>query len=280
MINKNPVVKSFDASQKSNLIEFLSRNFRELILFRYALYNFINTNLSSRYRRSVIGFFWSLLNPLLTMIIMAIVFSSLYKLPFTEFSLYLFSGLLPWNLITASLLSGSTSLITAELYLKKVYIPKILFPLVTLGVEIANFFFSLASLFILTFLLGSNFSWSLILLPAALLVLGVFLFGLILMISMTTVYFRDLSHILQIGLLGLFYFTPVLYKVSMLTEWLQNIVKYNPFYYFINLFHIIIYEAKFPSLAEWLPCVLLSLVSICLGIVIFQKKENDVIYRL
>src|SRR5688500_7996186 len=123
MGNENKFVNNFDASKSGSMFEFLWRNIREVVLYRYALYNFISTTLSSRYRRSTIGFLWSLLNPLITMIIMAIVFSSLYKLSFTEFSLYLFSGLLPWNLITASLVGGSMSIISAEVYLKKVYIP-------------------------------------------------------------------------------------------------------------------------------------------------------------
>ncbi len=276
----NQVIVEFDASEKTTLIGFLSRNIYELIIYRYALYNFINTNLSSRYRRSTIGFFWSLLNPLFTMVIMAIVFSSLYNLPFTQFSLYLFSGLLPWNLITTSLINGSVSLITAEAYLKKVYIPKILFPLTSLGVEITNFLFSLISLFLLSIFLGAGFSISLLFLPLALLILSLYLFGLTLLISIVTIYFRDLTHILQIMLLGLFYFTPVLYQVDMLSDNLREMIKFNPFYYFINIFHLIIYESKIPSINEWLPCIVFAIISAFLGIIVFQKKESDIIYRL
>lgn len=281
MINSdNQFVNDFDASKTSGLVEFISRNVRELIVYRYALYNFVNTNLSSRYRRSTIGFLWSLLNPLFTMIIMAIVFSSLYKLPFTEFSLYLFSGLLPWNLITSSLLGGSMSIILAEGFLKKVYIPKMVFPLVTLGVEIINFLFSLVSLFVLALFFGAKFGWSLLLLPLALLLLSLFLLGIILFLSILTVFFRDLSHILQIGLLGLFYLTPVLYPISFLSGKLLVLIKFNPFYYFVTLFHLIIYEATPPGWFEWLVCIGLTAVSLALGVVVFQKKEQDVIYRL
>lgn len=276
----NQTLTEFDASRSGGMIEFIARNVRELIVYRYALYNFINTNLSSRYRRSSIGFLWSLLNPLFTMLIMAVVFSSLYKMPFTQFSLYLFSGLLPWNLVSASLLAGSMSIVNAEAFLKKVYIPKILFPLVTLGVEAINFFFSLISLFVLAFFLGAEFGWSLLLLPFALLLLALFLLGLILLISIVTVFFRDLSHILQIGLLGLFYLTPILYPTSLLPERLLSVIQLNPFYHFITLFHRIVYEAAFPDWTEWLICAALAIVSLTLGMMVFQRKEKDVIYRL
>lgn len=273
-------VSHFDASKKSNLAEFVSRNIREVVVYRYALFNFVNTNLSSRYRRSTLGFLWSLLNPLFTMIIMAVVFSSLYKLPFSQFSLYLFSGLLPWNLITSSMVGGSMSIILAEGYLKKIYIPKIIFPLVTLGVEVTNFLFSLVSLFVLALFFGAKFGWSLLLLPVALLLLSLFLFGIIMTLSIMTVFFRDLSHILQIGLLGLFYLTPIIYPISMLSERLLGFIKFNPFYSFITLFHIIVYESKPPGSIEWLVCAGLAAASMLLGTVVFQLYEKEVIYRL
>ena len=276
----NRYITYYDASKGGGILEFISRNIREMRMYRHALFNFVSTNLSSRYRRSTFGFLWSLLNPLFTMIIMAVVFSSLYKLPFSKFSLYLFSGLLPWNLITSSLMGGSMSIINAESYLKKVYIPKLLFPLVTLGVEIVNFFFSLISLFILAIFFGAKIGWSLLLLPLALLLLALFLLGIVMLLSIMTVFFRDLSHILQIGLLGLFYLTPVLYPITLLSGNLLTLIKFNPFYYFISLFHSIIYEATLPGWPEWLTCIGLTAFSLILGLVAFQKKEQDVIYRL
>jgi ABC-type polysaccharide/polyol phosphate export permease len=276
----NQFVNSYDASKKSRVIEFLALNLREITVYRYALYNFVSTTLSSRYRRSAIGFLWSLLNPLFTMVIMAIVFSSLYKVPFTQFSLYLFSGLLPWNLITSTLLGGSMSIINAEGYLKKVYIPKLIFPLATLGVEMINFLFSLISLFILAFLFGAKLGWSLLMLPFALLLLSMFLLGIILLLSISNVFFRDLSHILNIALLGLFYLTPVIYPVSLISDRLLAFIRFNPFYHFVTLFHLIIYETTFPNLAEWSICIGLTMVSMFIGIMVFHKKEKDVIYRL
>lgn len=259
---------------------YLIETMRSLFIFRYALFNFISTSLSSRYRRSTIGFFWSLLNPLFTMIIMAVVFSSLYKIPFTQFSLYLFSGLLPWNLITSSLQMGSMSIINAETFLKKIYIPKMLFPMVTIGVELTNFTFSLVSLFVLAIFFGAKLGWSLLLLPFALLLLTVFLFGLVLIVSVLTVFFRDFSHILHVLLLGLFYLTPIMYPITLLSERLQVIVNLNPFYYFITLFHNIIYESIVPQSYTWILCTCLAILSVGFGLVIFRKKEKDIIYRL
>jgi ABC-type polysaccharide/polyol phosphate export permease len=282
-MKKNEMIQLavFDSAKDRGLSDFLSRSVRELIMYRYALYNLINTNLRARYRRSTIGFLWTLLNPLFTMIIIAVVFSTLFKLPFADFGVYLFSGILTWTLISNSIINGSMSMINAEGYLKKVYVPKLIFPLATVGVETANFLFSLISLFVLALFLGAKASWGLLFLPFALLMTALFVFGLIAIVSILTVYFRDLAHILTIVFLGLFYLTPIMYKKELITnENLMTVIKMNPFYYFVELFHQIIYEAKIPDGSLWLTCGVLMLVSLIVGLYVFSLKEKDIVYRL
>ena len=270
----------FDSSESRELNNFLLRNARELIKYRHVLYNLVNTNLRARYRRSVIGFFWSLLNPLFTMMILAVVFSTIYKLPFADFGIYIFSGLLPWSLISNGILSGSTSLVGAEGYLKKVYVPKMIFPIATVGVEAVNFLFSLVSLSVLALFLGARVSWGLLFLPVALLCTVLFVLVIILIVSIVNVYFRDLFHILQIVFTGLFYLVPIIYKKELLIGDLSIILKLNPFVYFIELFHQIIYEAKIPNVNLWLTCGALMLVTLIVGLLVFRSKEKELIYRL
>jgi len=270
----------FDSAEDRGLYNFLLRNGRELIKYRHVLYNLVNTNLRARYRRSVIGFFWSLLNPLFTMIILAVVFSTIYKLPFADFGIYIFSGLLPWSLISNGILNGSISLVSAEGYLKKVYVPKIIFPIATVGVEAVNFLFSLVSLSVLALFLGARVSWGLLFLPVALLCTVLFVLGIILIVSIVNVYFRDLFHILQIVFTGLFYLVPIVYKKELFTGDLSIILQLNPFVYFIELFHQIIYEAKIPDASLWLTCGVLMLVSLVVGLLVFRSKERELIYRL
>jgi ABC-type polysaccharide/polyol phosphate export permease len=214
------------------------------------------------------------------MTILAVVFSTIYKLPFADFGIYIFSGLLPWTLISNSILNGSMSLVAAEGYLKKVYAPKLIFPIATLGVEAANFLFSLTSLFLLALFLGAKASWGLLFLPFALSLMLLFVLGIILVVSIVTVYFRDLYHILQIIFVGLFYLVPIVYKKEFFGDKLLIVLQLNPFFYFIQLFHQIIYEAKIPDLSLWLVCSALMAVSLTIGLLVFELKEKDVIYRL
>jgi ABC-type polysaccharide/polyol phosphate export permease len=253
----------------------------EAFQYRFVLYNLIGTNLKARYRRSVFGFLWSLLNPLFTMIILTVVFSSIYKSSFSELGLYIMSGILPWIMISNTMMNGCSSLVGAEGYLKKVYLPKQIFPMANLGVEIVNFLLSLISLFILALILGAtpNLTW--FLLPFAIFLLAIFLLGIILATSVITVYFRDFSHILQIGMTGLFYMTPIIYPLSLIDgTGLSQLIRVNPFFYFIVMFHQIIKDAVIPSPAYWLICLVLAIVSYGFGVFIFRSKENDIIYRL
>lgn len=271
---------TFDSTENQGLSGFLIRTIRELGKYRYVLYNLINSNLRARYRRSVIGFFWSLLNPLFTMTILAVVFSTIYKLPFADFGIYIFSGLLPWSLISNGILNGSTSIVGAEGYLKKVYVPKIIFPIATIGVEAVNFFFSLMSLSVLALFLGAKISWGLLFLPFALLLTALFVLGIILVVGIVNVYFRDLFHIIQIVFTGMFYLIPIVYKKELFTGSLSIILKINPFFYFVELFHQIIYEARIPDASLWLNCIVLMTFSLVVGLLVFRSREKDVIYRL
>lgn len=282
MNKSGETVSRFDASERYSFKNFLSRTIRDLFMYRYAILNFVSSNLKARYRRSTIGFFWSLLNPLFTMIIMSVVFSTLFKNPLANFSIYIFSGLLPWTMIFNSMMNGSMSMVLAERYLKKVYIPKMIFPVVVVSVEVVNFMLSLLSMFLLAIFLGAQISWALVSLPAAMLLIAVFLLGLVMVTSMVNVYFRDLSHIVQVVFMGLFYLTPIVYPLEIIEsrELLYNVIKLNPFLYFVELFHSIIYRAEFPPVSNWLICVALATVSMLAGLLIFSSKEKDVIYRL
>jgi len=279
---EEPFYSEYDAAERSGLFSFLARNIRDLFTYRYATYNFVNSNLRARYRRSAMGFFWSLLNPLFTMLILSVVFSTIFKNSLANFSIYIFSGLLPWGMILNSMMNGAMALVWAEKYLKKIYIPRLIFPIVVVSVEVVNFLLSLISMFFLALFFGAKISWALVTLPIALLMTALFLLGLVLVVSMINVYFRDLSHIVQVVFAGLFYLTPIVYPLEFLSKdsLLYTVVRLNPFFYFVELFHAIIYRAEFPTAMAWLICFALTLLSLFIGLAIFSSKEKDVIYRL
>ncbi len=281
-MNKETFLIEYNAEKRGGVLSFLSNNFRDILIYRYAILNFISSNMRARYRRSTIGFFWSLLNPLLTMIIISVVFSTLFQSPLANYSIYIFSGLLPWSMILNSVIIGANSMVNAEGYLKKVYIPKIIFPIVVVSGEVINFLLSFLSISILAIFLGAKIGVALLSLPLALLLTVVFLLGIILIVSTVNVYFRDLSHILQVALTGLFYLTPVVYPIELIssTSLLYTFIRLNPLSYFVELFQSIIYRSTFPSASNWLICFTLAFLTLPIGLIIFSSKEKDLIYRL
>ncbi len=266
--------------EKQSLFSFIIFSFRELTCTKFALTSFVINNLRRRYRRSVLGFAWSLLNPLLTMAVLTVVFSILFHANPRSFAIFVFTGLLPWTFITDAITTGSQAIVSSESYLKKVYIPKTFFPLVAVSTEAINFILSLASLMLIAVVLGMQAHLTLLLVPAAICILFLFNYALALFLAVATVYFRDLTHIIKVVLGTLFYLVPIIYPLSRVPEKYHLIFFLNPFYYFIDLFHLLIYEGSFPTIAQWLTPIGITVVSLLLAFSLLKNKERDLIFRL
>jgi ABC-2 type transport system permease protein/lipopolysaccharide transport system permease protein len=274
------MIKTFNSTSQEKPSQFLVRNIREIFVFRFALANFVVNGLRTRYRRSVLGFLWSLLNPLLIMIVISVVFSTVFKQDIQVYAVYIFSGLSPWLYISASIAGGCLCLINAEGFLKKVYVPKSIFPVVLESIETVNFLLSLVSLYILSLALGHPLTLSLLLLPFAVIITFIFNLGLATSVGIATIYFRDTNHITGILLQALFYMTPIVYPEETIPQAMRGLYLYNPFYYFINLFRKIILGKPELNFADWLIPLGIALFTFFLGSLILKKTENDLVFRL
>ncbi len=256
----------------------------ELHKYRYALKNAVISNLKRRYRRSTLGFAWSLLNPLLTMAVLALMFGTIFHQKYQTFSVYVFSALLPWNFIAQALLQGTESFVNNESSLKRVVLPKTFFPLVTVCTELSNFMLSLASFLVLGLLLEVHYSWALISIPFAALITSILAFGLAISMAVLTVYWRvywrDLQHIMSVIIQLLFYTVPIIYPLESLSENISWIVRLNPFYYFIKLFRSSIYDYQCPSLSDWTLCTVIAITVLAVSLRLLQNTERELVFRL
>lgn len=266
--------------KNESLLAFIARSIGELRSFKFALGSFVVNNLRRRYRRSVLGFAWSLLNPLLTMLVMTAVFSMLLKYDPLNFGILLFTGLLPWSFITDSLTNGAQSIVGYEAFLKKVYVPKLFFPLVSVSTELMNFLFSLMSLMIVALCVGLHITPALCLLPLAIAVLFVFNFSAAIILAIATVYFRDMNHIIRVVLNFLFYLMPIIYTLEAIPASHRWLFKLNPMYHFLNPMRVIIYDGHCPDYLEWSIPVALTAVCFTLAMYTLKRTEHDLIYRL
>lgn len=173
----------YDSTRRMTLFSYIRRNIAEMHTYRYAYYNLVKNMLRTRYRRSALGFLWTLVNPLLNLTVIAVVFSIIFKMDMAVFGRYVFSGLTPWTFISTGLIQGTMSLVASEAFMKKVHLPKIMFPLVYISVEGINFLFSLISIYIIFLFIGAKLSWVMLLLPFAAIILFLFVAGCAMLLS-------------------------------------------------------------------------------------------------
>lgn len=252
----------------------------EIYKYKEVLKRLVTQQLILRYRRTALGYLWTLINPLLMMSVMALVFSSLYKTDLKEFAIFLFAGMIPWNFFSAAITQSGSSFINNEGLIKKIYLPKIIFPLGVLIALLVDSLLSFLALFIIIIILGGSIGWPVVFVPVAFLLLFMFSFGVGLAVSVVTVFFRDLQHIIVIALQGLFFLTPILYKNNSLSGKIKFLVDLNPLVPFIDLFRAPLYLDRCPDLYVVGQALGISVVAIVIGLVGFLRHEKNIIFRL
>lgn len=252
----------------------------ELYDSRNLLYQLVSQQLILRYRRTALGYLWTLINPLLMMSVMAVVFSSLFKADLKSFTIFLFAGMIPWNFFSLVVSQSCSSYINNEGLIKKIYLPKVIFPLSIAFSILIDSLLSFIALFIIILALGGTLSWALLFLPISFMLLFVFAFGVSLVVSIATVFFRDLQHIIIIAMQGIFFLTPIFYKDDVLIGKVAWLVRLNPVTPFIALFRVPIVEGSMPSGSIIFHATVISIFFIALGIMIFIRLSKKIIFRL
>lgn len=261
-------------------IQSIGQTYHDIYDYREVVKNFVDTNLKMRYKRSVLGFLWTLLNPLLTMAITATVFSLIFRFDLKNYAVYIFCGLVPWNFINSSAISGSLAIIANEGYIKKIYLPKVIFPLNAVVTEFINSFFNLLSLYILGIFLHVEITPCILILPYAFFTMFFFCLGMAMIFSILTVYFRDLHHIVQISFSALFYLCPIIYPVERFPAKYRFIFDLNPFNYYITMFRDAIYYNRWSDPRVIQLSALFAVLSLLMGLILFYKEEKKIIFRL
>lgn len=252
----------------------------ELSDSRNVLFQFVYQHLILRYRRTFLGYLWTLINPLLMMTVMALVFSSLFNADLKSFAAFLFAGMIPWNFFNAVVTQSGAAFINNEGLIKKIYIPKVIFPMSIAFSLLIDSVLSFVFLFIILLLLGETLSWATLFLPAAFLLLFFFAFGIGLMMSIATVFFRDLQYVILILMQGLFFLTPVLYKQDAILGKLGWLININPVVPFIELFRAPLLQASLPTPAFIFQSIVITCTAMMSGLFFFLRFEKKIVFRL
>lgn len=225
-----------------------------------------------RYKNAVLGFLWMFLNPLLQMMIIGFIFSLVFRVGIKDYYLFLFAGLLTWNFFSLSLSSSTTSIVNNRSLIAKSSFPRMVIPLSQI---LSNFFHFMIAMFILIGLLVflEKGSAKFFLLPLLFFWEIIFIIGLGLLTSAAYVFYRDVSFLVQMAIMILFYATPIIYPVSLVPEKWLIFFYLNPLAGIISTYQSVLVDQPFLPLPIILMQVLMSFIILLLGIFFFKKKS-------
>jgi lipopolysaccharide transport system permease protein len=261
-----------------NLKQRLIGRLQVLFKYRELFFQLVSRDIKLKYRRSVLGYLWSILNPLLTMIIMTIVFSAFFARGIENFSAYLLIGSLLFSFMTGAAGRAIPSVLGAAGLIKKVYVPKYIFTLAAVTSEFGTMLFSLGALLIVIIVTGVRFSWRFILIPIPIIELYVFSIGLGLLLAQAAVFFRDTQYLWGVFSTAWMYLTPIFYPVSMLPDKIRfAITSFNPLYFYIAQFRYFVLGGESGWRRDALWGAVAALVMLIVGLVAFARGKNKFI---
>ena len=248
--------------------------------YSFLLQQLVSRDFKVKYKRSILGVVWSLLYPLLTMAVMAIVFSNVFKFstPGVSYLAYLLSGLVMFNYFSEASNLAMSSVVANFSLLNKIYIPKYIFPLSKCLFVGINFLLTLIPLYVVLFATGTGINIYHIFLPYAFLCLFMFTLGMGFILSAVSVFLRDMFYIYGIVIMMWTYLTPIMYDISTISPTLQPFLKLNPLYHYINFAREIILYGRIPQPFTWLTCIVSAVVVLIIGVVVFKKTQDKFIY--
>lgn len=240
------------------------------------LRNLVSKELQARYKNSVLGFFWTFLNPLLMLAVYSFVFSTIMRSDIKDFSIFMFIGLLAWNYIAGSVLQGTGCLVSNASLLKKVYFPREVIPLAIVFANMINYILSMIILLIALVISGIGIHHDILFYPVILLAQTIFLIPLVLILSVVNVYFRDLEHTVNVLINLWFFLTPVVYSLSIVPESMRVFFYLNPATHIIEAYLAIMYYRVAPNLSALFWLFVGSIIFFWIGYVIFDRLQRRV----
>lgn len=253
---------------------------QNFIRFRPLLSELIARDIKIKYRRSVLGVLWTLLNPLMMMIVLSIVFSNLFKFDVENFPIYLLSGQVIFNFYSDATNTAMNSILGSASLIKKVYIPKYLFVLSRICSSVINLAASFSALLLVMTAMRVELHYTIILAFVPILLLVTFSLGVGLFLSALVVKFRDVMHLYSVFVTALMYLTPVIYPMSILPSWMVTIVKLNPLTNYLTMFRNVMMNHTVFRISDLLIGILEAGIAMFIGLFVFYRNQDTFILNL
>lgn len=252
----------------------------QLLQFWPVIQNMVVQELRVRYHRSVLGFLWTLVNPILMMLTLTVVFSQLMQQDARSYAIYLFAGMVPWILLNNTITDCAFCIIANENLIRKIYLPKLVFPVSRLLINLVTFVLSVAAMFLMLVPLGARFSWAMLLLPVVTILYATFALGLGLIVATSNTFFRDCSHLVGVFLQAWYFATPIIYEINQMSPETHWRFWLNPAFPFIRMFQVIIDDGRWPDPATFGLAFGIAVTVLGVGYATFKTHEDKLIFRL
>jgi ABC-type polysaccharide/polyol phosphate export permease len=240
------------------------------------LWFLILRDLKARYRRSTMGLLWTMLQPLLNMLVLTTVFSSVFRFDIVNYPVYALSGILFWNFFQQGIVSSMNSLRGNASLLQKLAVPRAVFPLAAVGAGTLNLCLALVPLLAILLVTGHPLRLSLLFLPVAVLLMALFTAGFGLLLSPLAVFFFDVVEMLAVVLTLLAYLTPIFYPMTIVPPHWQWVIRFNPLRCVLEVFRYPIYNGSVPPAACIVVAVVAALASLAIGAAVFRKVSDRI----
>lgn len=246
--------------------------------YKPLFYQLVSKDIKLKYRRSFLGYLWSILNPLLIMSIMVAVFSDMFRFDILNYPVYLIIGQTIFNFVSEATTNAMWSVTGNAALLKKTYVPKYIFTISKVTSSLVNTIFALAAMIIVFMITKTELNFFMLFIPVILLEVYIFTLGLGLLLATATVFFRDIQYIYGAMLTAWIYLTPIFYPISMLPSELRVMIKtFNPLYSYITQFRTIVLYGVFPDYKLVLYGFIVAVVSLIIGSLCFLYQQDKFI---
>lgn len=253
---------------------------KNLLKYKHLIKELVIRDIKVKYKKSILGFFWTLLNPLLTMVVLTIVFSNIFRFDIENFPVYLITGQVMFNFFSEATNMAMLSINDNAQLIKKVYIPKYIFPISKVLSSFVNLIFSLFAVFFIIIFMKIPLTDNAILSVLSLGYILLFAMGIGLILVSLNVFFRDVQHLYGVLLTAWMYLTPIFYPVNIIPEQFKWLINANPLYYMIEHFRETLLYGVIPSFELNFICFINAIVAFIIGLFVFYKAQDKFIMHI
>jgi len=259
----------FDATQR------LVERVREVWTYRDLIWNLVLRDLKARYKNSVLGYLWSLLNPLLMMTVFTVLFKFLLENSIPNFPVFIIVALLPWNFCATAVSGAVTSITGQSALIKKIYFPREVIPIALVIANLINYLLALPAMIAIMLLLNAHFQPVALLFPIIVLIQTIFLLGMALFLSCLNVFFRDTQVIMEVVLTAWFFLTPIFYRLDdIVPQWSRLVRWLNPMASLVDFYRDIFYLGGMPGMDAIVRTLVTALGILVVGYLFFLRFSS------